>query len=188
MKGLGVCMRPVGRFLLRCLVGKYGTILLTGALALLVGAAAYFSLVYDNTGSDGADQGTVYSVAAVDANLVRHPSAWIGRTVLVRGFLDGGPHRVGPGHEPYVPPRLIDPTHIETVDPLLVGWTGSDPTTAFLRGVPVLGKLVPPPQLPRWEDVATYRVQLRVMSASSCPSGPCYEGLVLDVASGDLGE
>jgi hypothetical protein len=51
---------------------------------------------------------------------------------------------------------------------------------ASLRGLPVLGKLMPPPQLLRWEEVATYRVQLRAVPAAACPARPCYVRLVLD--------
>jgi hypothetical protein len=70
---------------------------------------------------------------------------------------------------------------------LPVAWAGPDPLPAFLRRLPVLGTLVPAPQVPRWGAVATYRVQFRVRAAA-CPSPPCYEALVLDAAPGAQGE
>jgi hypothetical protein len=42
---------------------------------------------------------TVYSVAMVRTDLARQPSAWLGRSVLVQGFLDGCLHPVCDGHE-----------------------------------------------------------------------------------------
>ena len=59
MNRLGIGVRTAGHLLLRCLVGKYGAVLWTAALALLVGAVAYLSLVSVNTGGGGAVQGTV---------------------------------------------------------------------------------------------------------------------------------
>jgi hypothetical protein len=131
----------------------------------------------------------VYPVEAAHANLARDSAAWVGRSVLVRGVLVGCPHRVCPGHEPYAPPGLIDPDQPTTVrDPLPVALAGPDPVLAFERRVPVLGALVPAPQVPHWDVVATYRVRFDALPAGSCPAQPCYGAVVLDAASDTRGE
>src|SRR5258708_6514248 len=101
-------------------------------------------------------QETVYSIAALRANLTHHGSAWAGRPVLVRGLLTGCPHAICPGREPGLPRRLVDPNETDTVDPLPLIWSSRDPMWALLRHVPWLGPLVPAPQILHWDIVATY--------------------------------
>jgi hypothetical protein len=187
MKGLGVSVRAVGRLLLRCLVGKYGTILWTGMLALVVGAGAYLSLVYDHGGSAGADQGTVYSVAAVDAHPARDPNVWLGRTIQVRGEIvpcivipsvGSGPCAVlvsgsGPGEGMSQSLSMSD-------DTLSATRAGLDPFRTLVRRVPLLGRLAPAPQELHWGVVATYRVRLAVVPDSICGTGECVEARLLD--------
>jgi hypothetical protein len=171
------------------LVGKYGTILWTGALALLVGAGAYLSLIYDNAGSGGADQGTVYSVAAMDANLARDPGAWLGRTIQLRGemlpcrpipSLSGAPCNVlRAGAEPE---DGFIPSAAPTVAALPIARTGLDPWRTVLRRAPLLGRLIPAPQVPRWGVVATYTVRLMAVPNVFCGMNECVEGSLLDSA------
>jgi hypothetical protein len=189
MNGLGIWVRAVGRLLLRCLVGKYGTLLWTGLLALVVGVGAYLSLVYDTSGSNGADQGTVYSVAAVNANLARDPNAWLGRTIQVRGEIvpcivipsvGSGPCAVlvsgsGPGEG-------LSQSLSETDDTLSVTRAGLDPFRTLVRRVPLLGRLALPPQELHWGVVATYQVQLASVPDSICGAGACAEARLLDSA------
>jgi len=192
MGSLHVLMQWIGRRVLRCLVGKYGTILWTCALALLVGAGAYLSLVYDNAGSGGADQGTVYGVATVDANLAQDPGSWLGRTIQVRGELIPcmplSTVRNGPCAE-LIPNSGRLEGYIESASPsvaaLGVARGGLDPVRGFLRGIPLVGRLVPAPQELQWGVVATYRVQLAAVPAipdSSCGAGACAEAKLLDSA------
>jgi hypothetical protein len=128
------------------------------------------------------DRTTPYSVATLHEDLVQHPSVWIGRTVWVRGVLDGCPQAC-PGHERWSIPMLFEPNRSDSVDPLLVAWMGLDPVKRFFRGLPVIGGLVPNPQHLHWEAVATYRVQLRAVPANACPFTSCYEALLLDAVS-----
>jgi hypothetical protein len=127
-----------------------------------------------NSGSE-----PVYSVAVARAYLSRDPRTWAGRTVLERGFLDGCPHQACPGHEPSFSP-LLDVN--QPASSVSVAWAGPDPVLAFLRRLPVLGALLPAPQVPHWGTVATYRVRLRVLAAGACLAPPCYEVQVLDAA------
>lgn len=178
MQGLSMLARSVGRFLLRCLVGRYGTILLTGVLAILVGAGAYLSLLDDNAGSDGADQGTVYSVAAVDANLARAPRLWLGRTIQVRGELEpcivipsvgAGPCAVlTSGSRDSYDLEGLSRSPALAANPLPITQAGLDPLRA--------------PQVPRWGVVATYRVQLASVPDGMCDGGACAEARLLDSA------
>jgi hypothetical protein len=114
-----------------------------------------------------------------------------GRTVRVRGVAvaclsSGSPARVLNCHRQ--PLELRDPGLGGASDALPLRW-GSQPSwLAFLRGVPVLGRLLPAAQAPHWGAGVTYRVQFRAVPADSCPSPPCYEALLLDGAPDTLGE
>ena len=189
MNILAVCMRPVGRLLLRCLVGKYGTIVWMGALAALIGVAAYLSLAYDHTASSGTDEGPVYSVAAVDAHLAQNPGPWLGRTIQVRGEIvpcmavpsaGGGPCAAltsGSGSFGQFGQPLTS-----TVYPLPITHAGLDPMRSIVRRIPLLGRLAPAPQELQWGVVATYQVQLAFVPNSMCGVGACAEARLLDSA------
>jgi hypothetical protein len=189
MKGLTMLPWLVGRFLLRCLVGKYGTILWTSALAVVVGAGAYLSLVYDHAGSGGADRGSVYGVAAVAANLAQDPRSWLGRTIQVRGELVScmfSPSARGGSCaeltsdsvrlEGYSKPEMPTAVALEVVR------GGLDPVRRILRGMPLVGRLVPLPQEPRWGVVATYAVRLVAIPHGMCGVGTCAGARLLDSA------
>ncbi len=189
MKGLGVCMRCVGRFLLRCLVGKYGNVLLAGTLAILVGAGAYLSVIYDNTRSSEADQGPMYSVAAVEANLAQDPGSWLGRTIHLRGELvpcvaspriDEGPCAIlSAGGEPQ--DGFMHSASL-TAAALPVVRVGLDPWRSFWRRAPLLGRLIPAPQVSHWGVVATYAVRLAPVPNVFCGINECVEARLLDSA------
>jgi hypothetical protein len=174
MKGLGALTRCVGRLLLRCLVGKYGTILWTSALAVVVGAGTYLSLAYDDGGSSGAHQGTVYSVAEIDAHLAQDPGSWLGRTLQVRGevvpcaltaSLSVGPcaELTSADGEPYATGQATTPQADTLPAALLSQLTPSSPTL-------------------HWGVVATYRVQLLAIPDSVCGASACAEANLLDSA------
>ena len=187
MKGLGVCMRQVGHFLLRCLVGKYGVLLLTGTLALLVGAGAYVSLIYDHTGSSEAGQGPVYSVAAVEANSAQDPGWWLVHTIRLRGELvpcianprvgDGPCAILSAGGEPE---DGFMQSASSTVAALPVVRGGLDPWRSFWRRAPLLGRLIAAPQVPHWGVVATYTVRLAAVHNVFCGINECVEARLLD--------
>jgi len=121
----------------------------------------------------------VYTVAVVDMNLQRDPEHWVGRTVLLQG-------------------RVIVSFHWRTHNELLVGAQladarvrggaalplapgPEDPLWAFLRRLPLLGDLAPPPQaLPRGA-IGIVRVQLRAVCEESGEIR--YEATLLDTAS-----
>jgi hypothetical protein len=123
-----------------------------------------------------ADQGPVYSVAVVRAHLEHNPRAWVGRVVRVQGVVATLGCQIWPSPEGTVclawgqglaSPRgtAILPLTEEAPNRLLT----------LLRGVPVLGALVPASEALHWGAMATYRVQLRAVPTGSCVFLPCYE-------------
>jgi hypothetical protein len=189
MRSLRVLMQQIGRSLLNCLVGKYGTSLWTGALAVLVCAGAYLSLVYDNRGSIGAGQETVYSLATVEGNLAYDPGSWLGRTIQIRGEIvpcmavpsaGGGPCAELTQGDAW--PDGYSHFASGSPNPLPVTHAGLDPVRSILRWVPLVGRLAPAPQELHWGVVATYRVQLASVPDSICGMGACAEARLLDSA------
>jgi hypothetical protein len=122
------------------------------------------------------DQGPVYSVAQVQAELAHRPAAWVGRTARVRG--------IGIFFCQHCPQRQTYLANADANGVLPLAWGRQDRVLAFLRRMPQVGRLVPAPQRVRWGVVAIYRVQLRELAADSCPFAPwpCYEALLLDAA------
>lgn len=131
---------------------------------------------------------TVYTVADLRADLTRHPRAWLGRTVLVRGAVIGGwmpalwlrPAHSGP--QPSIPPlqsgaALVDPAgHVSL--PLASG--GEDSLLSFLRRLPWVGRFAPRPQSFNWQAPAVYRVTIEAAPSGSCGHTTCYEARLLD--------
>lgn len=132
-----------------------------------------------------ADRPAVYSVAALASQLTHHPRGWLGRTVLVRGVAQvTGIHTFRPGCEQsplcvVVQPawRLDDPETPDLVGSLPLRWGDPDPLRALLRGLPLIGRLAPPPQVADPGMTALYRIQLRAV-----PHSAQYEAVLLDVA------
>ena len=141
-----------------------------------------------------AERGPVYPVAEVRRHLARDPRAWVGRALLVRGEVvpclampsaENGPcaalapsGRQSPSPTPWR----------AAIDPLPVVHGGLDPVLGRLRRLPLLGTLLPAPQVLRWGAVATYRVRLRAIPQSICGTGVCYEAVLLDAAPDAFGE
>lgn len=59
---------------------------------------------------------------------------------------------------------------------------------AFVRALPVVGRLAPSGTPIRWGVLASYRVQIRVVPAPSCTYWPCYQAVLMDAASDAPGE
>jgi hypothetical protein len=148
--------------------------LLTGLCGLALGMGLMAVAVHGQI-----DPGPVYTVAQVQAHLERAPTAWLGRTVRVRGWVDGCPGSSTADVLPECWGRtlyyLTDATAPAT-EPLVV--VKGD------RG-PLLGALLSAPQTLHWGADASYRVQLQPAPAAGCyPTPPCYAALLLDAAPG----
>lgn len=146
----------------------------------------------------------VYSVREVRAGIARHPSAWLGRTVLVRAIASGAwlPLAIGgPGSgsgftvmwfyggrgRPLPSTRTILPSALLTDSstqapaaglPLAFG--GEDPLLSFLRRLPWIGRFMPRPRSLNWGSPAIYHVRLQSAPAGSCGHAICYEAVLLD--------
>jgi hypothetical protein len=129
----------------------------------------------------------VYSVEQVRADLTRHPMAWVGRTVRVRGILQG-PFSFCGTIRPCPPPiwGLIDSENESVAPELLLPVKAGAPAPlwAALRRLPLVRTVVPAPQVVRFGLPTTYRLQLRAAPAlCSANTGLlCYEGVVVDAA------
>jgi hypothetical protein len=137
------------------------------------------------------DHGPVYTLVQVQDRLVLQPRAWVGRPIQVRGRATRCFMLVEHGHVRCLPlllPRLSDPDADAASAPLLMARAAPDSLLVFVRRVPLLGGLLPAPQVVHWGEVATYRVELRAMPDESCGAATCYEALLLDAAPGTLGE
>jgi hypothetical protein len=123
--------------------------------------------------------GQLYTVAQVQAGLLRNPAAWTDRTIWLRGTAVGlpcpsdlaacGPQTllVGTGAQPLVFAQLS------------VAAQADNDVLRFLRRVPGLGVVLLQPPTLRWNVVATYRVRMRALSCA--PISPaCYEVVVQD--------
>lgn len=133
--------------------------------------------------------GPLYSLAALDAGLVRAPHSWLERTVRVRALL-GGKCVATSGLYTQVcsswEMALTDPQGRQDVAPLPLAWGSPAPLRAVLRRLPLLARLVPRPQIVHSSAVATYRVQLQTSPCSALDDGPvCYGALLLDAQQPD---
>jgi hypothetical protein len=162
------------------------------ALLGLASAAGLLMVVMQGTGVAGP----VYSVTELRARLTHDPSAWVGHVVLVRGTVTGcGFGRPCPllmvvqcgAPGPCRPIRLPG---MMLVDQPTAGWLRGlpvqlgpqNPQLAFLRRLPLVSRVMPPPQVVRWGIPAVYRVQLQPAQRSVCSSSPCYEAVLEDAA------
>lgn len=168
----GRARRAGGTWACRCGGQAVATVLLLG---VLVAAGRWFSLSHP-LHQDGAQ---VIAIGVLQRQLTRDPAAWVGRTLVVRAravakhwWLD----RHSGGIATLV--SLVDPAATDRTDGLPLARGPADPVLATLRWLPLLGRLAPAPQRPRWGTPAFYRVRLQTLPGSSCAS--CYEALLLD--------
>jgi hypothetical protein len=123
------------------------SLVLAGGLALVV-----------STVSTGAFA-PVYTVSELRAGLATNPHVWLGHTVLVRGVA------LGPVCPPnascvFAWPTLVDADATGSGSSLLLSMGPANSLLALLRRLPLVGRLVPGPQLLRWGRPAVYRVQV----------------------------
>ncbi len=147
--------------------------LLALAAALVVGRAA-------------APGETVYTVAQVTLGMARRPGAWVGRTVLVRAVAVAIAGSSCPTAYPSCGgTRLTDGTALGGGDATLTINDRARPDGglwAFLRHVPVIGRLVDSPlrTLP-WGRPATYRLQFYPQPYDLCML-PCMGVRLIGIA------
>jgi hypothetical protein len=152
------------------------------ALATLLGLALTLGSAVRALSSP-VHQGPVYAVAAVQALLRQDPAAWAGRVVGVRGIAVTSGCATWPSPENSACREwragMVDADRA-TALPLATGAPNS--LLALLRRLPLLGGLLPAPQVVHWGEAATYRVELRAITDKPCGAPSCYEAMVLDAA------
>jgi hypothetical protein len=126
----------------------------------------------------------VYSVAKLRSHLLEDPQPWLGRTLLVRGEAIARGCRAEAGTLVLCSPRLVfltDPGPTLAGASLPLVSASPDPWLTSVRRLPLLGSVLPPPQVVHWGQVAVYRV--RVRSRADTSGGPAsYEAVLLDAA------
>jgi hypothetical protein len=148
------------------------------ALAGLVLAGGLVLVV--STVSTGAFA-PIYTVSELRAGVATNPHAWLEHTVLVRGLA------LGPACPPnascvFAWPALVDPDATGPGSSLLLSMGPANSLLALLRRLPLVGRLVPGPQLLRWGRPAVYRVQVRDAASTSPRGTRHYEAVLLDPA------
>jgi hypothetical protein len=127
--------------------------------------------------------GPDYTVADLRSRLAARPAAWVGRTVVVRAIAEPCPWwgaaarllrcdaralvLVGtPAEAPADPLPLVQPAPLGIV--------------SVVRGLPILGALLPrPPAVPLFTRA---RFRVRLFALPTCSHGACYAALLLGVA------
>jgi hypothetical protein len=125
-------------------------------------------------------EGPAYSVATLQVGLARQPRVWLGWPVRVRGIAAPCLSSDGQSDPPYChrSAYLMDAGGTGGILPL--AWGKQASVLAFLRRVPLLRGLLPARQAVRWEEVTTYRIELRPMRGEPCDAATCYEAVLLD--------
>ena len=169
------------------------------AIALLLGVLAVAVVAQ-------LDQAPVFSVATLTVELRHNPERWEGRTLLVRGMLLPAldPSCTAAGapcfrlllYDTSVPKAPAASSRVSELSPgqpgtgrdaaLAVVAGPADPMRARLRRIPLLGDLVPRAQVVDMSHSRDYRIQLErdPNSPSVCPPLACFQGVLLDAASG----
>lgn len=125
------------------------------------------------------DSGPVYTVAAVADGLAYQPSAWIGRTVKVRGMTwqVGLPSNGQPLTSVFY---LSDPG---TFNILLVGFGHQSALLGYLRQLPLIGTYLPRPESVLFGSIGVYRLHL-TGPARSCATTSCPRAVLVDGTGG----
>src|SRR5579871_4445084 len=159
-----------------------GSTLLAILLAIgLFGVAVALSRTRLTPHGSGARTEPLYTVAQLSGQLTAHPDVWVGREVQVRAVAVVVPVWVSHETLPFrlMVPRLVDPEGGGGF-PLVLG--PEDRVLGALRRLPIVGGLVPPPQMRVWERPAIYWIRLE---AARSPGYDPYAAVLLDTRPGD---
>jgi hypothetical protein len=129
--------------------------------------------------------GPLYTVTSIRAVLSRHPAAVVGRTIRVRGILEG-PFVFCGETRPCPPPTLglIDAENASVGPDQYLPVIGEPPRQvwAFLHRIPPLAALLPAPQRLQYGVMAMHRLELRAAPGLCSRNADilCYEGVIVD--------
>ncbi len=131
------------------------------------------------------DPMVVYPVGSVQTAVARDPTAWLGRTVLVRSVITiDATALCRTAACADTRPVLVDPGAVATSG-LPLGPGPPSPLWALLRSLPLVRTLAPLRPIPRWGRVAVYRLRL-LRSGTALYCDLCAEGVLLDVDSSGM--
>lgn len=122
----------------------------------------------------------LYTVAQLSTYLTAQPGQWVGRVVQVRAVAVVVPQWLSHGSLPFkrMVPRLVDPAGGGDLPGDLALVCGpEDRVFGALRRVPLLGRLLPPPQVLVWTRPTIYRIRLEV---ARDPGDAPYAAVLLD--------
>lgn len=146
--------------------------------ALSVGCAVVLAVAAHPTPRD-----PIYSVDQVYAGLWVHPSAWIGRTVRVRGVEISASDYRGNAWGQLLSTTWRPGISTNDVISLVIVPQPPDPWLARLRRLPlpaVIGRVLPQPQAPHNGQPAVYRLTLHDPNSCTALTSPCPAGVVVD--------
>jgi hypothetical protein len=154
---------------------------LAAALAGLV-LAGGLALVVSTLSTGVGAFAPVYRVSELRAGLADNPHAWLGHTMLVRGVALGLACPPQASCVVFAWPTLVDADATGPGRSLPLSMGPASSLLALLRRLPLVGRLVPGPQLLRWGRPAVYRVQVRDAAGTSPNGTRHYEAVLLDPA------
>jgi hypothetical protein len=161
---------------------------LLALLGLVLTTSLSVAIIFAIRGADGP----VYTVAALDALLTNHPTAWINQTVRVRARPAACLLRMDAPGSPCREwqPILVDATPGQRANALPLAWSNASRLVVFLRRLPLLGSIVPAPQQLRWSALAIYRVRVQAKMCGPAQQPPCFEALLEagSLSGWDVGE
>jgi hypothetical protein len=161
-----------------------GLLLIPVIAGLLVGAGVHAGLQFPGRllilGAQPAGR-QVYTVAQVQAGLLRNPAAWTDRTLWLRGTAVDSP--CPPGFSICGPKAFFvdDDGPAPVFDQLPLDLHGDETAVAVLRRVPWLRNLLPRAPAIEWDMPATYFVRVQALPCAPI-STACYEAVVQDAA------
>jgi hypothetical protein len=126
--------------------------------------------------------GPVYSIAALDAQLARVPTAWLGATGQVRAVLSQACLATTHSYPPSCAIEqltLADPNPASTAPALPLAWDPQSTAVTGLRRTPRLRAQIPPVQTLHAGGPAVYRIKVRHGPCVQSPATVCYGAILL---------
>jgi hypothetical protein len=128
------------------------------------------------------DQGPVFTVAELRERLAAQPASWLGRTVVVHAIVEPCPWGEAPGRRLHCADHALVlaglPSEAPT-EPLPLVRMAPRPLAVFLRGLPLLGAMLPRSPVVLPFAVARFHVRPQTLPAHSCAGNlPCYQALL----------
>ena len=154
----------------------------TVALVLSIVGLLYVATI---AASDGRHQGDVYPLSMVWDHLQRDPGHWLGRTIRVRAVAEPCPwwdrferaqHCAG------LQVVLIDADGAAPAAPLPLEPPATHPLVTTLRRLPLLGRLLPRPDVITLYATARFRVRLEPLPPGACGRSPCFAARLLGLS------